>query len=168
MKKFLFSIIVILLFKSVACYAIDVVEFDDDVQRHRYQQLTFELRCPKCQNQNLADSNSQISQDLRAQVVRLIKEGKSDQEIKDFMVSRYGDFVLYLPPVQNNTMVLWLSPLVMLLVGCCVLAVIVVRRSKIAQNELVEESEISSEIDLPGQNESKISAFDDGSTNANH
>ena len=137
----------------VVCFSLfanseDLVEFDKEEDRSRYQNLIFELRCPKCQNQNLADSNSQISIDLRAEVVRLIKEGKTDDEIKRFMVSRYGDFVLYEPPVQKNTLILWWAPVVMVCVGLGVFFVIVVRRSRsntvnLEAEEVEPESEVS-------------------------
>ena len=100
------------------------------IQLQRYQALVFELRCPHCQNQNLADSDSQIAKDLRAEVVRLIKEGEKDDEIKDFMVARYGDFVLYRPPMQRNTLILWWAPFILLLIGALVFILIVYRRGK--------------------------------------
>lgn len=121
---------------SAMVWALDVHEFDSESQRQRYQQLTFELRCPKCQNQNLADSNSQISIDLRAEVVRLLKEGKTDAEIKQYMVDRYGDFVLYNPPVQSNTLVLWWGPIIILLIGIVAFFVILSKRSRV--NVLVD------------------------------
>ncbi|VUD48081.1 Cytochrome c-type biogenesis protein CcmH [Thalassocella blandensis] len=117
-------------------WALDVHEFDSPSQRQRYQQLTYELRCPKCQNQNLADSNSQISIDLRAEVVRLLKEGKTDTEIKQYMVDRYGDFVLYRPPMQGNTFVLWWGPVLILGIGVIAFFAILVKRSRV--NVVVE------------------------------
>lgn len=96
---------------------VDIVEFDTESQRHRYMQLSEELRCPKCQNQNLAGSDSQIAGDLRRELHRLLLEGKTDREIKDYMVARYGNFVLYKPPLQNSTLVLWGLPIFLLLVG---------------------------------------------------
>lgn len=111
----------------------DVFEFANDEERTRFQTLIAELRCPKCQNQNLADSNSQIAIDLRNEVYRMLKEHKSDKEIKVFLVNRYGDFVLYRPPVQSNTLVLWWAPAVMLGLGVLVFAFIVVQRSRVAK-----------------------------------
>lgn len=90
---------------------IENYEFSDESQRARYQQLTEELRCPKCQNQNLADSDSQIAADLRKELHAQLLAGKSDEAIVDFMRERYGDFVLYKPRVQRNTLLLWLGPL---------------------------------------------------------
>jgi cytochrome c-type biogenesis protein CcmH len=99
---------------------VEVVEFSDESLRPRYQQLIEELRCPKCQNQSLADSNSPISNDLRAQVQRLLEEDLSDQQIKDYLVARYSDFILYRPEVNQTTWLLWGSPLVFVLLGLLV------------------------------------------------
>lgn len=100
-----------------AVYAsIDAYEFQNDEQRYLYQKLTEELRCPKCQNQNLADSDSQIAADLRKELYQQLLSGKSEGEIVDFMRERYGDFVLYKPRIQWNTLLLWLSPLVLVLI----------------------------------------------------
>jgi cytochrome c-type biogenesis protein CcmH len=98
-----------------------VVEFSDESLRIRYQQLVQELRCPKCQNQNLADSNSPISEDLRAQVHRLLEQGMTDREIKDYLKSRYSEFILYRPEVNQNTWLLWAAPVLFLLFGLWVL-----------------------------------------------
>lgn len=86
-------------------------------QRARYHRLSEELRCLVCQNQTLADSNADLAADLRRQVETMILAGRSDDEIKHFMVERYGDFVLYRPPMQRNTWLLWLGPFVLLAVG---------------------------------------------------
>ena len=85
-------------------------EFSSEVMRLRYLDLIEELRCPKCQNQNLAGSNSAIAIDLRAEVRRLLEEGRSDMEITDFLVARYGDFVRYRPPLKSTTWFLWGAP----------------------------------------------------------
>lgn len=97
--------------------AIDVYEFKTEDLRQRYLVFVEEMRCPKCQNQNLAGSDSPIAHDLRRELYRLLDEGKSDDEIVDFMVARYGDFILYKPRVQSNTYVLWGAPLVLLGLG---------------------------------------------------
>ena len=111
--------------------AIDAIEFESEEALARYQQLTYELRCPKCQNQNLIDSDSQISEDLRREVARMIREGSSDAEIKSRMVALYGDFILYKPPMQKNTIFLWLAPVVMLALGLIIFGFILYRRSRI-------------------------------------
>jgi len=108
--------------------AIGAYDFESEDQRLRYQFLVHELRCPKCQNQNLSDSNSQIAIDLRDEVARMVLEGKPDDEIKNYMVSRYGDFVLYRPPVQSNTVLLWWAPAIMLGTGMLIFFIIILRR----------------------------------------
>lgn len=84
--------------------------FADLEQEMRFNQLTLELRCLVCQNQNLADSDAPLAQDLRKEIYDMLQAGKNDDEIKSFMVERYGDFVLYRPPVQGNTLALWAMP----------------------------------------------------------
>lgn len=93
----------------------------DPVAEKRLQHLSEELRCLVCQNQNIADSNAELAQDLRREIRGMIQAGKSDKEIIDFMVVRYGDFVLYRPPVKGITLLLWGGPLVLLLLGLFVL-----------------------------------------------
>jgi len=89
----------------------------DPAQRERYQQLAEELRCLVCQNQTLADSGAELALDLRHQVESMIAAGHSNDEIKHFLVERYGDFVLYRPPMQRNTWVLWGAPFALLVIG---------------------------------------------------
>ncbi|MEZ5657707.1 MAG: cytochrome c-type biogenesis protein [Burkholderiaceae bacterium] len=96
----------------------------DAAQNKRLKQLEEELRCLVCQNQNLADSNAELAGDLRNIVHRMIADNHSDQAIKDFLVERYGDFVLYDPPVQRNTWVLWGGPFLMLGLGAGVWTII--------------------------------------------
>ena len=110
-----------LLLANMAVASTAVVEFSDESLRIRYQQLVQGLRCPKCQNQNLADSNSPISEDLRAQVHRLLEQGMTDREIKDYLKSRYSEFILYRPEVNQNTWLLWVAPVLFLLFGLWVL-----------------------------------------------
>ena len=127
--------------------AIDVYDFATNDDRLRYRGLVDELRCPKCQNQNLSDSNSQIAIDLRGEVARMVLEGKSNREVIDFMVQRYGDFVLYRPPVQSNTMVLWVGPSVMFGLGLLIFGAVVYGRSKQAadvDDDLDDESDENS------------------------
>jgi len=91
--------------------------FESTEQEARYKDLTLELRCLVCQNQNLADSDAPLAQQLRGEIFDMLQDGQSDQQITGFMVDRYGDFVLYKPPVQSNTIALWTLPIVVLLVG---------------------------------------------------
>jgi cytochrome c-type biogenesis protein CcmH len=89
----------------------------DPVAEKRLQALSEELRCLVCQNQTIADSNAELAQDLRREVRAMIKDGKTDKEIVDFMVTRYGDFVLYRPPVKGITLLLWGGPIALMLFG---------------------------------------------------
>ena len=115
---------------------VDTFEFSDEVTESRFHVLSKELRCPKCQNQNLADSNSKIAVDLRKNLYNLLQEGKSDQEIIDFMVYRYGDFVLYRPPLKEQTYILWFGPIVILLGFILGVVFVLRKRSKSKANEL--------------------------------
>lgn len=139
-------LVVLLSWPSMA--AIDVYKFDTESQRQRYLVLAEELRCPKCQNQNLAGSNSQIATDLRRELHRLLQEGKTDVEVKDYMVERYGDFVLYKPPLTGSTFVLWFFPLLMLLTGLIILTLIIRQRRKKAVIDMplsaVEQAKLDS------------------------
>jgi len=105
------------------------LKFRDAAEETRFHQLTSELRCVMCQNQSLADSNAQIAHDLRREVLDLMNQGKSDAEIKRFLVERYGEFVLYKPEVQRDTWLLWFGPGLLLLAGAIVIVVIVRKRS---------------------------------------
>ena len=91
------------------------LKFTDPTQEHRYQSLLLELRCLVCQNQSLADSHADLAQDLRNEVHGMLLQGKSNKQILDFMVQRYGDFILYRPPVRHSTWLLWFGPFVLLL-----------------------------------------------------
>ena len=97
--------------------AIETYQFDSPEQEARFRQLGFELRCPKCQNQAIGDSDAEISGDLRAEVYRMLKDGATDDEIKEFMVARYGRYVLYNPPLDKHTLILWFGPACLLILG---------------------------------------------------
>lgn len=128
MRRWLVAAALGLSVTCVAKAAIDTYQFRDDAERARYQQLTKELRCPKCQNQDIADSNAPIAADLRREIFRMLGEGKSNRQIVDFMVDRYGDFVRYKPALSGRTWLLWFGPGILLVGGFVVLAVIVRRR----------------------------------------
>ena len=129
MKAWLFALLMLL---SAAAGAMDPIVFRDDAEEARFRALSAELRCVMCQNQSLADSNAQIAEDLRRQVLDLMREGKSDEEIKEYLVARYSDFVLYNPPVKPSTWLLWFGPALILLGGAAVLVVVVRRRAAAA------------------------------------
>ena len=123
---------VTLLSSFVLASPVDTYVFKDKVTEIRFNALNKELRCPKCQNQNLADSNSPIAADLRREVYDMLQQGKADMEIVDFMVSRYGEFVLYRPRVSSLTYLLWYGPAGLLVVG--VIVVVLVLRRKPVKN----------------------------------
>jgi cytochrome c-type biogenesis protein CcmH len=105
--------------------------FEDPALQARYEQIIEEVRCLKCQNQSIRDSNAFLAADLRREIRRLLEEGKSDAEIYDFLVTRYGEFALYRPRASGKTLVLWLAPAVLLLVGILVLVRILRRRMRL-------------------------------------
>ena len=104
--------------------------FETLEQEMRFAELTAELRCTVCQNQNLADSDAPLAQDLRAEIHQMLLAGRSDEEIKSFLVERYGDFVLYRPPMQGNTLALWAIPIVLLFSGAVAVFFVVRNRNK--------------------------------------
>lgn len=119
MKLFLLGCALLLCCLSAGA-VIETYQFDTPLQQQRYHAFIEELRCPKCQNQNLSGSDSEISKDLRRQIHRMIMDGKADIEITQYMVARYGDFILYRPRFNSQTAVLWFAPLVLLVLGLLV------------------------------------------------
>ena len=105
------------------------LQFTDRAEEQRFHALVSELRCVMCQNQSLADSNARIAHDLRREVLTLMREGRNDDEIEQFLVARYGEFVLYRPRVEAATWLLWFGPALLLLVGGVVVARVVRRHS---------------------------------------
>jgi cytochrome c-type biogenesis protein CcmH len=120
----------LLLSGLVTASAIEPFPFDSEVQERRFRALAEEIRCTVCQNQSLADSDAPLAQDLRRELFAMLQDGRSDMEIRDFMVQRYGDFVLYRPPLAGHTLLLWGGPLVLLLIALGSTIVIVKRRRK--------------------------------------
>ena len=119
MKATILSLFFLML-SATASAVIETYQFDTPLQQQRYQSFIEELRCPKCQNQNLSGSDSAISKDLRRQIHQMIMDDKSDIEITNYMVARYGDFILYRPRFNVQTAVLWVSPVALLLIGLLV------------------------------------------------
>ena len=109
--------------------------FEDPVLQHRYETINRELRCLVCQNQTIADSNATLAQDLRREVREMIAAGKSDDEIREFMIERYGDFVLYRPRMTAQNFLLWAAPVLLLLIAAAVLVRVVRRRAQESDNE---------------------------------
>jgi cytochrome c-type biogenesis protein CcmH len=113
--------------------SIDTFEFEDGGSRQRFKQLSEELRCPKCQNQNLADSNSPIAADMRREIHRMVGEGQTNDQVVDFMVARYGDFVMYRPRRDSSTLILWYGPIGLLLLGALVVVMLSRRKARSGQ-----------------------------------
>lgn len=134
----LLSVLGSLWLAAPALAVIETYEFSDPSLEQRYRELSQELRCPKCQNQNIADSNAPISQDLRRQLYQQLEAGASDAEILDYMVARYGEFVRYRPGFTSATALLWLAPLLMLGIGAAVLGIMLRRRRKAASSPMDE------------------------------
>jgi cytochrome c-type biogenesis protein CcmH len=130
MKRFLAAAALVMSCAGSAYAAIDAYTFKNEAERARYTELTRELRCPKCQNQDIADSNAPIAADLRKEIYRMLGEGQSNQQIIGFMVDRYGEFVRYKPELNAHTWLLWFGPAGLLLGGVLLIGVIVVRRRK--------------------------------------
>lgn len=125
----LFSIPMLLLLAAGTVLAIDIGEaFEDPVLQARYEDIIAEVRCLKCQNQTIKDSNAFLAADLRREIRRMLEEGMTDAEIYDFLVERYGEFALYRPRASGKTLVLWVAPAVLLLGGTVLLVRIVRRR----------------------------------------
>ncbi len=131
MKRLLF---IFLLMMSWGSYAVDTYQLPDPKQQETYETLTKELRCLVCQNQTIADSNAELAADLRRQVYEMLQQGKSREDIVQFMTDRYGDFVLYKPAFKGKTSVLWIAPVVFLLIGL-IMVFFIIRRKKAAANQ---------------------------------
>ena len=145
--------VLFLLFLFLSCSAeaaIDAYPFPNSELRDRHQALIDELRCPQCLNTNLAGSDSMIAKDLRREVHRLLLEGKSDEEILDFMYQRYGDFILYKPRLKGGTFILWFCPLVLLCIALFIMIRILVTRKG---NKIeMDDAEVDRLKELTGKN----------------
>jgi cytochrome c-type biogenesis protein CcmH len=133
MKQVLTGLFLALLLWPALVLSSAPLVFNDSDQEQRFQHLTEELRCLVCQNQNLADSDAPLAQDLRQEIHDMLMAGRSDDEIRSFLVDRYGDFVLYRPAVKGNTLMLWLAPVLLLLAGGVVVA-FNVRRHRLTED----------------------------------
>ncbi len=134
----------ILLVLTFACATAseEILTFDSASQEARYYQLIEELRCPKCLNQSIADSNAGISEDLRNIVYEMILEGKSDQEIRDFLSERYGDFILYKPETSGANLVLWFGPVLLMLIVLSIVFVKIKSRARRQENTEISDEEM--------------------------
>lgn len=132
--RFLLGVLMLVISGS-ALATIDVMQFKDEAQEQQFRQLTEQLRCPKCQNNSIADSNSMIATDLRQKVYELMQEGKSQKEIVDYMVARYGNFVTYDPPLTPLTVLLWVMPVLAIGLGGWIIFARSRRRIRLKQEE---------------------------------
>ncbi|MEH6444201.1 MAG: cytochrome c-type biogenesis protein [Oceanospirillaceae bacterium] len=152
--KYIVLMLMLMLFSLPSFAAIDTFKFDTDEKRELFRQLSEELRCPKCQNQNLSDSNSAIAKDLRVELYRMVVDGQNTTQIKDFMVERYGEFVLYRPSVNSLTYALWYGPFVLLIVGFIIVFSLSRNRKsakKIVTNNAVQNASSSTQTDIHQQ-----------------
>jgi len=133
MKYFIFSL---LLITAAAQGTQALIEFKSPEQQALFKELTHELRCPKCQNQNIADSNAVVAVDMRAKTLELVQQGQNKEQVLDYMKSRYGDFVHYQPPLNKFTLILWLLPALMV----CGLIVLLLVRRRAERSVVVPES----------------------------
>jgi cytochrome c-type biogenesis protein CcmH len=121
--------------------AIDVYAFSSPEQEQRFRALLEELRCPKCQNQNLAGSDAAVAKDLKNRAYELLQQGKSDDEIRQYLIERYGDFISYRPPLRLGTVLLWFGPLFLLLAVAAVLVLRLRRQTSVVQPLSADEQQ---------------------------
>ena len=124
-------VLVLSMVTSAIATPVDTYEFKSPDNQKRALSLAHSLRCPQCQNQNLIDSNSPVASDLRLEVFKMVDEGKGDDEIIEFMTSRYGEFVLYKPKMEAKTYILWLGPIGLLIIGLAI-GYIFIRKQRIS------------------------------------
>ncbi len=138
MKRIVVTIFAAML--TVPALAIDQGEtFEDPELQARYERLISEVRCLQCQNQSIKDSNVTLATDLRRQIARMIEDGSTDAEIADFLVTRYGDFVLYRPRMSGKTMMVWIAPFALALIGLVGLVRVVRHRASLPFEDELEE-----------------------------
>ena len=145
MKRIIYALGLTLACLGTAQASIDTYEFSSQAERERYRTLVEELRCPKCQNQNIADSDAPIAMDMRDEIFKKLGEGQSSEQIVEFLVDRYGDFVRYKPPVNKSTLILWYGPAGLLAFGFVMVAIIVIRRRRSTRTKQNEQKLSSDE-----------------------
>jgi cytochrome c-type biogenesis protein CcmH len=129
MRRLALIVLSLCLSGVVFATTIEAYHFDDPAKEARYKNLIEELRCLVCQNQNLADSNAELAQDMRRLTYEMVQQGNSEEDIVTFMVQRYGDFVMYRPPFRRSTALLWVGPFIILGVGLLILVIFIRRRN---------------------------------------
>ena len=144
--NFLLTVMLISLTLPLSLQArVAAYDFDTPQQEEAYQEMVSELRCLVCQNQNIADSNAELAQDLKRKTYEMVMQGKSKNEIADFMVQRYGDFVLYRPPVTNTTLLLWSGPFIIFVIGMIFLIRVIKAKQQDRSDELTAEEKAKAE-----------------------
>ncbi|WP_372996911.1 cytochrome c-type biogenesis protein [Marinobacter sp.] len=140
-------ILALILPALVAADVADVYDFSDRAQEQRYRNLIAELRCPKCQNQNIADSNAPISKDMRDVVYRMMNDGASNEEIVESLVGRFGEFVRYKPEFDSRTFLLWATPAIAVFGGLLVVAGVVIRSRRSGSESPALSAEEKARVD---------------------
>lgn len=120
---------------------IEAYEFDDPEKEETYKKLIGELRCLVCQNQNLSDSNAELAQDMRRKTYEMVSNGTPEDEVIQFMVARYGDFVMYRPPLKATTLFLWFGPLILLIIAAVIVVVFVRKQKQQSVDEGIPEQQ---------------------------
>ncbi len=151
----LLPLLLVLLLPVIATAAIEVNRFEDPAKEAIFKQLIEELRCLVCQNQNLAASNAELAQDMRRKTYQMVQAGSSHTEVVDFMVKRYGDFVLYRPPFNLSTFLLWVGPFIILGGGILLLIILIKGRNKSAAIEL-NDSDLKRARNLLGEEDNNL------------
>lgn len=157
MVRIICLVLALLLPALAAADVADVYDFSDRAEERRYQNLIEELRCPKCQNQNIADSNAPISKDMRDVVYRMMKDGASNEEIVESLVGRFGEFVRYKPELDSRTFLLWATPAIAVFGGFLVVAAVVIRSRRAGPDSPALSAEEKARVD-------KMLADQDGSS----
>ncbi|MCG7932987.1 MAG: cytochrome c-type biogenesis protein CcmH [Candidatus Thiodiazotropha lotti] len=155
MRLFLFSLIYLLGLTALQAATLAEYNFEDPAQDEDFREIIEEMRCLVCQNESLAGSNAELAIDLRNEIYDMMKSGQSKGEIIDFMVARYGDFVLYSPPVKPSTYPIWFGPLIVFLIGGIVLFRIIKRKNQSRETELSEAEQQRLEKLLNQSNEQR-------------
>lgn len=147
MPRIVFLALVVLISGVATGDVADVYDFEDRAQEQRYQNLIAELRCPKCQNQNIADSNAPIARDMRDEVYRMMKDGAGNEEIVESLVGRFGEFVRYKPEFDSRTFLLWATPVITAFGGLLAVAVVIIRSRRAGAEGSVLSVEEKARVD---------------------
>lgn len=153
MKAYLMLLALVLFSAGVQADNIDTYSFATVAQEQQYRQLTASLRCPKCQNNSIADSNAMIAGDMRLKVYQLLQAGQTPEQVKAYMVARYGNFVSYQPPVTPSTLILWAGPALFVIIG----ALVIILRSRKRAVRVELDAEQQQRLDALLKNDGKQS-----------